>query len=548
MLGPVNVKRFFLWALCAVLWFSSLGVRELIHPDEGRYSEISREMVVTSDFVTPHLNGLKYFEKPPLQYWVTAAAFTIFGQSEFAARLWVGICGFLSLVFIWITARRLWDEQSADYAAISAAGMFWLIALSHVVTLDMGVSFFLLATLCSFMLAHQVNATPSENRYWMWAAWASIAGALLSKGLIGIVIPGAVLVLYSVSTRQWALWKKMQWIPGLLIFLTLGLPWHLLVAQRNPEWAQFYLIHEHFTRFLTTEHHRTGAWYYFVPILLGGLVPWTSLLPAAVSNHWRDKSTGFNPEKLLLIWVAFIFVFFSFSGSKLPGYIVPVFPAIALLLGPLLKRMKVTELRPHVKGLVVLWIVVALGASLLPHFGSARMPVEIHTAFARWLMLGAMISFALTAFAYQALKQGRKMLAVLTLSATSLVFLDIVAVGYQNSYTQVNSGRNLASMLAGHMTPDTMVYFVGTYDQSLPFYLGKTVTLVQQVDEFDLGEQQEPSKWIPTTAEFAAQWRTAQSAIAIVSPNLYTELQSQGLPMQVLEQTSRRIVVEKPRD
>ena len=188
------MRRWLLWALCAVLWFSSLGVRELLHPDEGRYSEISREMVVTHDFVTPHLNGLKYFEKPPLQYWITAGAFAAFGQSEFVARLWVGLCGFLSLLLVWITARRLWDTESADYAAATAASMFWMIGLSHVVTLDMGVSFFLTATLCSFMLAHHAQASARENRYWMWAAWASIAGALLSKGLIALVLPGAVLV------------------------------------------------------------------------------------------------------------------------------------------------------------------------------------------------------------------------------------------------------------------------------------------------------------------------------------------------------------------
>lgn len=546
MLNSNSARRWLLWGLCAVLWFSSLGVRELIHPDEGRYSEISREMVVTKDFVTPHLNGLKYFEKPPLQYWITAGLFSALGQSEFVARLWVGICGFLSLIFIWITARRLWDEESADYATVSAAGMFWLIALSHVVTLDMGVSFFLIATLCSFMLAHQINATPKENRYWMWSAWAAMAGALLSKGLIGVVIPGSVLVLYSATTRQWALWKNMQWLPGLFIFLALGLPWHILVAQQNPEWAQFYLIHEHFTRFLTTEHHRTGAWYYFVPILLGGLIPWTSLLPAAISNHWRNTSATFQPEKLLLIWIAFIFLFFSASGSKLPGYILPVFPAIALLLGPYLKRVSPEALRPHVIGLTLLWVIVALGSFLLPRYGSSHTPAELHAVFARWLFIAAVVAVIFSAVALQMTKRSQKMLAVLTLSATSLVFIDIIAVGYQDSYAQVNSARNLAAIVAGHMTLDTTVYSVDNYNQSLPFYLERPVTLVQYVDEFDLGQKQEPSKWIPTLSEFSTQWRATHSAIAIMAPNLYTELESQGLPMHVLGKTTRLIVVERP--
>lgn len=540
---PNVSKRFVLWALCAALWFSSLGLRELIHPDEGRYSEISREMVVTRDFVTPHLNGLKYFEKPPLQYWVTAGAFEAFGQSEFVARLWVGVCGFLTLILAWITARRLWSTESADYAAICAASMTFLIGMSHVVTLDMGVSFFLFATLCSFMLAHHENATPGEQRYWMWAAWAAMAGSLLSKGLIGFVIPGAVLVLYCLATRQWSLWKRMEWIPGLLIFSILGLPWHFMVAARNPEWAQFYLIHEHFVRFLTKEHHRPGAWYYFVPILIGGLIPWTSLLPSAMKNHWRSTN-AFHPEKLLLLWVLFIFVFFSTSGSKLPGYILPVFPAIALLIGSHLSKVQTRALRPHVIGLIIFWCVVALGSFFLPHFASSRTPAETHRIFSTWLLAGAVVFASLSAIALQLLNSEHKMSAMLSLTIASLIFADLAAMGYQRSYAQLNSGRSLAKILTPRITPETHVYSVGDYDQTLPFYLKRTTTLVQHVDEFDLGEKQNPSAWIPTTKSFSDLWRKNSSEIAIISPSLYTELQSQGLPMHVLEQTSRRVVVD----
>lgn len=546
MLNRTSVTRWTLWALCAVLWFSSLGLRELIHPDEGRYSEISREMVVTRDFVTPHLNGLKYFEKPPLQYWATAGAFSVLGQTDFAARLWVGICGFLSLILIWVTARRLWDRETADYATLVGAGMIWLDAMSHVVTLDMGVSFFLFATLCSFMLAHHEGATPKENRYWMWAAWAGMAGALLSKGLIGVVIPGAVLVLYSLITRQWALWKRMQWIPGLLIFCALGLPWHLLVAARNPEWAQFYLIHEHFVRFLTTEHRRTGAWYYFVPVLIGGLIPWTSLLPKSLAGHWGRKGPSFNPEKLLLIWCVFIFVFFSVSGSKLPGYILPIFPPIALLIGSYLKRATSTELRPHVTGLLVLWVIVAIGSFALPHFSNAHTSAEMHRIFGKWLLAGALVFGTSAAIALQSLTREQKLPAILCLTLGSLIFTDIIAVGYQHSYAQINSGKNLAALLAPRITPETHVYAVGDYDQSLPYYLKKTTTLVQHVDEFELGETQQPDAWIPTLGEFSDRWRADTSAFAVVSPGAYAELQKDGLPMHVIEQTPRRVVVEKP--
>lgn len=540
-----SYQRSLLCLFGALIWFATLGARPLAHPDEGRYSEISREMALSGDWVTPRLNGLKYFEKPPLQYWVTAAAFKAFGESDFVARLWPGLCGFLTVLLLWRTARRLWGEETADYAAITGASMAFLMGMSHVVTLDMSVSFFMTLALCGFLRAHHDGATPRENRRWMLIVWAAMAGALLSKGLIGIVLPGAVLVLYSLICRHWKLWTRMQWISGLLIFFALAAPWHVLAALRNPEWAQFYFIHEHFERFLTTEHHRIGAWYYFVPVLLGGLLPWTTLLPQTFSHGWRAESTQFKANRFLLIWSVFIFVFFSSSGSKLPGYILPVFPALALLLAQMLAQARPKVLRWHAVALAIFMAGIAAAAPFFGRSNSERTPMEYNQAFAHWLLAGAaLFALAAAAAAWFAFA-GRKLASTTLLAGGCLLFLSIVILGYR-SYAPLSSSAGLADRLTPRLSADTPLFSVRYYEQTLPFYLKRTVTLVDFDDEFDLGERQEPEKWIPQLDDFARRWRELPRAIAVIDPPTFHELQQQGLPMQILDQNPRRVVVSKP--
>src|SRR4029078_4215897 len=156
-----------IFVVFAIVWFCNLGYRSLVRRDEGRYAEIAREMASTGDWVTPRLNGIKYFEKPPLQYWATAVAFKAFGQSAFVARLWVGLCGFATVILIYLTALRLWGPRTADYAGITCASMVWIMGMSHLVTLDMGVTFFMTLALCGFLRAQQDGATDGEARLWI---------------------------------------------------------------------------------------------------------------------------------------------------------------------------------------------------------------------------------------------------------------------------------------------------------------------------------------------------------------------------------------------
>ncbi len=204
--------------LLLVAWFGVLEYRDLYRPDEGRYAEIPREMVVSGDWVTPRLNDLKYFEKPPLQYWATAAAYVAFGEEEWTARLWPAMLGYLGLVTTLLAGRALFDLRTGVHAALILASTLLYLLFSQVVTLDMGLTFFLSASLYCFLLAIRAGLTIRRERMWMLGAWAMAALAVLSKGLIGVLLPALTLFTYAAIHRDWRSLRTVLWPPGLMLF------------------------------------------------------------------------------------------------------------------------------------------------------------------------------------------------------------------------------------------------------------------------------------------------------------------------------------------
>jgi len=225
----------------AVFWFGSLDYRRLIDPDEGRYAEIPREMVVSGDWLTPRLNDLKYFEKPPLQYWATAIAYTLFGEHHWTARLWSALTGFMGILFTIFAVARLFNPATGWIAgAVIASSLLWNL-IGHVNTLDMGVSAFLAAAIFALCLAQRDDATPLESRRWQDGAWVLLALATLSKGLIGIVLPAATVVLYALWQHDLNLVSRIRPWRGLVILLLITAPWFIVVSFVNPEFANFFL-------------------------------------------------------------------------------------------------------------------------------------------------------------------------------------------------------------------------------------------------------------------------------------------------------------------
>ncbi len=552
-----------MWTIVAVVmsvvWFALLDVRKLQHPDEGRYAEIAREMLASGDWVTPRLNDLKYFEKPPLQYWLTAASYRAFELDEWTARLPSAIAGWLAIFVVGFAGTRIASPAAGAYAAAALAGMVWHFGIAHIITLDALLSFCLAVALCAFLVAQRAEATLRERRGFMLVAWAAVAGAVLTKGLIGLVIPAASLVIYSLATRDFALWRRLDLARGLALLVLLTAPWFVLVSMRNPEFAHFFFIHEHVERFLTTEHRRTGAWWYFIPLLVVGLLPWVGMFAVVTIRGWREATrdvNGFSWARFCLVWMAFVFVFFSASGSKLPSYILPLFPAAALLIGWQLVRVPQLWLFrlawPLAAGAwLLLALVLAFYDPLIARLADTRTPAIVYATLLPFVAAGlaaAGLGYSLSALAFRRQGDARRSWGVIGLSLATMVTLQII-FSANDAFRVTRSAAGLVTVLENQTSPPydrrAPVYQVGMYDQTLPYYLRRPTTLVAYRDELALGLDAEPQKGIAREEDWTAAWRALPQGYALLGEDTLAKLAAQGLPYRVVARDPRRALIAR---
>ena len=573
-------SRFYLLGLLIIftaVWFSNLEYRKLVRPDEGRYAEIGREMALSGDWITPRLNDLKYFEKPPLQYWATAAAFRLFGDSHWGARWWPATTTFICVLLIFWTGRRLYGEEVGLSAAAALGGCTGFIINSHLNTLDGGLAAFLTIALLGFLLAQHSGATPKENRRWMLVVWAALALAVLSKGLISVVLPGAALTLYLLVERDWRRLTRLHLGKGLTLFLLIAAPWFIVVSLVNDEFARFFFIHEHFDRFLTSGHRREGAWYYFVPILLIGIMPWLPFIALRLRDGWRradrslhpssEASSALTPDpsptsergeavlqplRLLLIWAGFIFLFFSLSHSKLPSYILPMFPALTLFAAVEMHRMSPETLSRLAWGLAAagggLLLVVLLGGEPIAQaFSKETSPFEIVRDYIPWI-LASVAAFTAGASAAAGLFRTQPYSTAIVVLALGSLSAGILAMDGHDTQSRLSSTYHIVRDIEATNGPfdrNLPFYSVRMYDQTLPFYLRRPVTLVQYTDELALGLAAEPEKGIAQVDDWKIRWIALEQGYAIMNPANYAQFVIEGLPMRMLARDPRRVIVSR---
>ena len=556
--APRRFSRYYLLGLLIVftgIWFSNLEYRKLVRPDEGRYAEIAREMALSGDWVTPRLNDLKYFEKPPLQYWATAAAFRWFGEHHWTARWWPATTAFACvLLMFWASRRWYGDEEIALSAAAALGGCSGFIINAHMNTLDAGLAAFLTVVLLGFLLAQRPGATPTENRNWMLVVWAALALAVLSKGLIGLVLPGAALAIYVLIERDWRRLTRLHLGKGLALFLLIAVPWFVAVSLANDEFAHFFFIHEHFARFLTKAHKREGSWGYFIPYLLVGAMPWLPFIAVRLRDGWRREGEPgtLQPLRLLLIWAGFIFLFFSASSSKLPSYILPMFPALALFAAVEMQRMAPATLSRFAWALAAasgaLLLVVLLGGERIARaFAKESSPFEIVRNYAPWIQ-ASVFSFTTGAIAAAWLfRRYARSTGIVALAFGSLV-AGILAMNGHDELSRLSSSYHIVRAIEATQGPfDRAAPFftIEMHDQTLPFYLKRPVTLVQYIDEFALGLAAEPAKGIPQVQDWKTRWVGLERGYAILSPANYKHFAAEGLPMRELARDPRRVIVSR---
>ena len=544
-------------AFVAVLWLALLGSRPLFNPDEGRYAEIPREMLSGGDWVIPHLNGVAYVEKPPLQYWATAISLRVFGQSEFAARLYTALCALGTLAVVWFTGRVLWGFAAAWQATAVLTSSLLFIVLGQLLTLDMSLTLYTTVSLCAFLLAQtaagragyanagsEVAGRGGEAHRWMWVAWAAAALGVLTKGLVAAAIPAAVLVLYTLLARDFSPWRRLEWARGLPLFLLIAVPWHALAAHRLPDFLEFFFVHEHLARYLTPSADREEVWWFFIAVFFIGSVPWTVSALRVVTLGWRAgvPHDEFDHGRFLWVWVVFVVGFFSLSDSKLIPYILPAMPALALLVG----ASPATALRREMLLTAALTVGVAILMLAAVRYAPRMLDASERNRY--FLMLGKPLlevaAVLAVAGALVLVRPRREPTQALVFIGVGWCVAGLLLMRAAGVVAPIYSGIVLARAL-GTVPHDEPIYSVATYDQTLPFYSQRTVRLVAYRGELDFGLRHDPAAELANVSDFVGEWQNVTSGFAVMEIPMFNELKSHDVPMREVARDVHRVVVAR---
>jgi 4-amino-4-deoxy-L-arabinose transferase-like glycosyltransferase len=484
----------FLVAVAGILFFAGLGRLPLLEPDEGRNAEVAREMLTSGNLITPHFNTLVYLDKPAVYFWLVAASFRLWGVTEWAARFPSALMALATMLLTWFLARRMFGGAAGLRAGIMLATTPLVLAYSRLVIFDMTLAFLVTVAMASFWFA----AASGYRRPWLDVIlFAAMGLATITKGPVGFLLPLLSILAYQAARGQFRELKRLRWGLGLVVFLAAALPWFIAVSVRNPDFPRYALWEESLKRFATGSTRRGGSFFYYVPVYLGGFFPWSLFLLFAGWNRlkrWRElRQETHKPVVFLLAWAVVIFVFFSISRSKLPGYFLPATVPLSLLMAKVWEEMGTEGAQPRPDWLTA-GFAALIGLGLVTtaapqafRFATVQVALteKIHPTVVALmkpsLFYSGLILVALGFFGRNlAARRTGKTLAVvsLTLLALTAPLLLVRWIEPLRIHAATLSSRQLARTILGSSEKDLPLYGYYCFRTSLPFYLRRPVGLV----------------------------------------------------------------------
>ena len=496
-------KILFLFIIPLFLYIFLLPVMPLMEPDEARYSDIASLMNRTGDYITPHLNHVVYLEKPPFCYWATALLFKIFGENEFSSRLFGALCAWGCIFLVYRMGAFLHDEKTGLYSAGVLSTFLYHSILGKINILDMPLTFFVgLATWAGY----RYFAGDCQRKSWLYLLYISSAIAFLTKGLIGVVFPFAITILWLSLSKRWGDILRLLSPVGLIFFLLISCPWIILVQKANKDFLWFFFVREHFLRYTTELHHRNHIFLFYVPVVLIGTLPWSAFLLKAWEGIKQKSVPLFKPseKRFLLIWAFFIFTFFSISKSKLIPYIAPVFLPIANFMGHLFRSYEEQTItleksrgRRFLDNLpIILQSFLFITLISLPLFikdGELSKYVETSHVEKWWWLLILPILFQVMMIFFPALvkrKWGKGWF--LTIAILSTLFL--ISIHFPITYllTPSRSAYPVSKAIHALLPPNRELFQYRTSLYGIDFYNKIRTPLVDAIGELGFGFRQLP--------------------------------------------------------
>ncbi|MBZ5498561.1 MAG: glycosyltransferase family 39 protein [Acidobacteriia bacterium] len=555
--------------LTALVYLSATIPRGVIDYDEGNYSQVARQMFESGDWVTPYDNGVRFLEKPPLMYWLTAASFHVFGANEFALRLPTAL-GVIALVWVvMLIARRAADERAAVIAGLCTACSVGTYLFTREALHDIWLVLSVTLALYAFLEWH-LDPLHSLRRALLF--YASLAGAVMTKGLVGVAFPVGIVTVFFLLARERPKWRTLHVLPGTLLFLLLAVPWHWLAAIRNQGFLWFFFVNEQFLRFLG-RHDPPVLWSlplltFWALILVWGF-PWTAFLPAAFATSRKPADSRQRVLVVLaLAWAGIILGFFSVSG-RLEHYAFPALPALSLLVGAALSRTDDGKaVKWGFRGLAVLGVAVlaaGIGVGIwfvaaghgIEKAAAARTSVISETDFSilaemppaiLWKLLKpAAITIVSLAVGFAAAlwfeAHRRRMQAVLSLAAV-MVVVCIMTQWSLSICEDLISSKKFGLAVAREARPGDHLVVVGDFESanSLNFYEPLRVEVVDGMAYALIPGMKYPDapRIVLTREEFEALWGAGGRVFVLIPRSRLGELKGGGTEM--LEVMDRALV------
>ncbi|MDR2769543.1 MAG: glycosyltransferase family 39 protein [Puniceicoccales bacterium] len=498
------------FALLTVLFFWQIAFRPLANPDEGRYAEIAREMLVSGDWITPRLNGILYFEKPPFVYWCTAMGQRIFGENLWGVRFFNALLTLLTCLSVYRFCAHFFNRKVGTIAAGLLGTSALMFGMSQVLTLDGTLGFFVTATLLSFAWGFLETDNRSAQRHF-WLAYIFMALAILTKGLIGIVFPAFIGIPWLIYTGYWRKMRQAHIAWGLLLVLLINFPWHYAIATKHAIFCKFYFWHEHFERYFLPTHNRMKPFYFLLVSFLVGLIPWTFFLPRALILSFKSvkEKTRRNILVFGCLWSVSLITFFSRSQSQLIPYVLPAIPGIIF---PLAYAFSTPHFLQQCRIEYFVWATAFLITSYFLPSIVAKRALEPLPQFALVSIELVLIAGSLGALA--CLKKSPKLsFSFLTTTMCGIYFMLPLFFPY---FQRLNASWVSQVILQSSEKP-SIIYCAYEYFQDLPFYLKQVVGIVDHVPgEQLLGYQLEGCDRYISQEQLVHLWTSEKTIYAVV--------------------------------
>ncbi|HEX14263.1 MAG: hypothetical protein C0173_10030 [Desulfurella sp.] len=505
-------KLIFYALFIIICYFALIWYMPYMDPDEARYVEIPREMIQLRHYVIPYLNYTVYLEKPPLYYWMNILALKIFGFNDFAGRFWTVTISLIGIFLNYKFAKKIINQKTAFWSSLILASSMYYFIIGRLNLIDTTNAFFITMSTYSGYLYLKTN-----KKYFVYLMYIGMALGFLSKALIGIIFPFAILFLWSIFAKQFKSFFRLISPIGIILLLALCLPWIYMAGQQVSDFYYYFFLKQEFLRYLEPLEHTQPIWT-FIPVVIFGFLPWILFIFSMIKAYKISKFKGIQKDDLifLLTFGGFIFVFYSLSQSKLVTYVAPLFFPLSIVLGNMFSNIKNIDKNDKYINLVMfsIFFVALIGFCFVQN---------VYMSLEKWFMLitpSAIVLIVLAILPF-IVKDAKK--TFLSIFFGIMIFYNLAIIPTAAYTIYYKTTKPVALFVNKIYKKGDLLGQYKLYRQSFNYYTQKRTIQIDSVNELGFGRShlspKEQEKWFPSIEQFKKVWDSDKRVILLIKTN-----------------------------